>query len=104
MSGPANYGQLGLAFQRHSDTSRAAAESMADARPSALRRVYVCILMAGAAGLTDEAIGEHLEMSGNTVRPRRVELVTGGYVAAGGESETRSGRMATRWHATGKAL
>lgn len=97
MSGPADYGQLGLAFQRHSDTSRAAAESMVDRRPSALDRVYACILFRGYAGATDEEVSDSLRLSENTVRPRRVELLRAGRIRAAGERTTRAGRMAQAW-------
>ena len=102
MSGPACYEQLGIPFQRHSDTSRAAAESVRDGKPTALRRVYVAILMAGRDGLTDEEGAELLNMNPNTYRPRRVELSRSredrpALLGCDGSRATRSGRWADVW-------
>ena len=92
------------AFQAHSATSRAAA---IDIQPKAgTLRASVCeaIALAGDAGLTDEQIGQQTRMGGNTVRPRRVELVGQGLVRdSGRRRETSSGRKAVVWVCAGGA-
>lgn len=66
-------------FQRHSETSRAAASAFADRAPTARARV-LHLLTGYPYGLTDHEIGSKLDLPGNTVRPRRVELVREGSV------------------------
>lgn len=48
---------------------------------------------------TDEQIADALGMSGNTERPRRVELERAGLVVRTGTGRTRSGRAAAEWSA-----
>lgn len=85
-------------FQRHSATSRAAAEFIAEDAPTLRKRVLQCIAFAGHFGRTDEEIQEHLLMDGSTERPRRRELQIAGLVIDSGETrKTRSGRLATVW-------
>lgn len=49
--------------------------------------------------MTDEQIAEALDLSPNTARPRRVELLQGGLIVAVGEAKTKSGRKAVIWGA-----
>jgi transcription initiation factor IIE alpha subunit len=49
------------------------------------------------APLTDEEIGELTGLNGNSVRPRRGELVSAGLVVPSGFKVTRSGRKAVSW-------
>ena len=50
---------------------------------------------------TDEELSERLNLSGNTVRPRRGELESDGLIAHRGELRTtRSGRKARVWEIT----
>ena len=85
--------------QRHSDTSVAAAEAIKPKAASLREQVYQHILKKSDwDGVTDEEISENLEISGNTIRPRRVELVAEGRVVDSGmRRKTRSGRMAAVW-------
>ena len=85
-------------YQRHSPTSRAAAETV-EPRVATLRRAVLDALRAaGEAGLTDEEMQTRLGMGGNTQRPRRVELERGGLVRDSGRTRrTRGGREAVVW-------
>lgn len=85
-------------FQAHSETSRAAAESMLAKAPSIRERVFMAIMRTKNVGLTDEQIGMHLGIPGNTVRPRRVELEREGRICAlKVRRKTDSGRLALVW-------
>lgn len=85
-------------FQKHSETSKDAADK---AKPSAatLRgRVREFLRTHGPA--TDEQIQDALGMNPSTQRPRRIELVTAGFVRdSGSVRKTKSGRAATVWEA-----
>lgn len=61
--------------QKHSDTSKAAAQSIEAIADIQRKRVFDYIRSCGKHGATDEEIQVHLAMEGNTERPRRVELV-----------------------------
>lgn len=94
-------GQMTLplpAFQQHSDTSHDAAVSVRESAPTMRERVYRAIA-SSMTGLTDQEIGDVLSMKGDTVRPRRVELVGEGRVMSAGTRATRSGRRAVVWTA-----
>lgn len=85
-------------YQRHSETSRAAAESKKDAAPTEKARVLAFLRERGPQGATDEEMQLHLRMPSSTQRPRRVELVKRGDVASEGcTRRTVSGRKATVW-------
>lgn len=85
-------------YVRHSATSQAAAEFMAEDAPTLRKRVFECIAAAGYVGRTDEEIQDALSMSGSTSRPRRRELqIAGKVVDSGLTRATRSGRQATIW-------
>lgn len=82
--------------QRHSATSRAAAEAIKEHAPSIRQRVYDLIAYAGP--ISDQQIAVTLGLAENTVRPRRVELVAEGLVQAHYETVlTASKRQATAW-------
>lgn len=69
-------------------------------------RVLNVIAGVGEHGVTDERIQRLLGMSPNTQRPRRLELVKGGWIKDSGKvRKTVSGAYATVWVATerGKA-
>ena len=87
-------------FQSHSETSRAAAESMTTA--DTLRAaVYQFIKGKGGYGSTDEEAQNFLNMPGSTQRPRRVELEMAGLVRDSGiRRATASGRRAVVWVVT----
>lgn len=81
-------------FQRHSNTSAAAAASLTNA--ATLReRVYTAIV--DRRGLTDEEGIAITGIASSTYRPRRVELMNAGRIKAGGTRKTASGRTATVW-------
>lgn len=84
--------------QRHSATSRAAAEAIAPLTHTLRHRVLSVIREQG--GLIDEEGIELTGMSPSTFRPRRIECVQAGLVYDSGETRlTRSGRKATVWKA-----
>lgn len=89
--------QLDLPYQRHSATSRDAAESVTTAEKDRDRVLkYIRI----AYGATDEQIATALCMNPSTARPRRVELVRQGLIVDSGRTRlTASGRAATVWEA-----
>lgn len=70
------------------DTSRAAA--LRAFPRSGTARGRVLMLLRNMGGLTDEEICKHLAMPPNTERPRRVELVSGGWVRDSGRRRPSS--------------
>ena len=91
-------------FQAHSATSRHAAIDIQLKAGTLRASVYEAIALAGGAGLTDEQIGQQTRMSGDTVRPRRIELVQQGLVRDSGQRrDTASGRQAVVWVCVGGA-
>ena len=88
-----------LPYQAHSETSKAAAESMQSKAKMERGRVYRCI-KSEKYGLIDEEQQIALEMNPSTQRPRRIELVAAGLVRDSGRKRaTSSGRMAVVWEA-----
>jgi hypothetical protein len=82
--------------QRHSDTSRAAADSIRK-RVGPLH-VEIIEFLAGCAGATDEEMQGGIPMPANTQRPRRVELTQMGRVIDSGRRRaTKSRRQAVIW-------
>jgi hypothetical protein len=83
-------------YQRHSPTSKAAADSM---RPFIVNTQHQAILDALTAygPLTDEELQEATNLSPNSERPRRVELWRAGKLVQRGQGVTRAGRAAARW-------
>lgn len=95
-------------FQRPGDaaeTQRLAALEAYPATGSARRRVLNAIACTGNYGCTDEELQQRLGMNPSTQRPRRVELVEGGWIQ---DSERRrrtsSGRSAVVWVMTPAGL
>ncbi len=87
-------------WQRHSDTSRAAAISMYATAPTKRARVYRELLAALPGGLTDEELQDRLHMNPSTQRPRRIELEKERLVYDSHEERmTRAGRAAVVWKA-----
>ena len=90
-------------FQRPGDaavTQRLAAVEAFTLTGKARRRV-LHVIARSTSGLTDEQIQMALEMNPSTQRPRRVELVEGGWIEDSGEKRrTRSGRRAVIWTMT----
>jgi hypothetical protein len=94
-------------FIRHSETSRAAAESVNPGLGD--RQLAVLRYFADhPEGLSDEALIDHFRAIGwsdNGIRPRRVELVERGFVADSGRKLVgSSGRLACVWAITGAGL
>ena len=91
----------GAPYQRHSETSKDAADSIVDDLPRLQKRVYERLLWLGSYGATDEQIQIALSMNPSTQRPRRIELTNKGLVHAvegpNGKRLTRSGRKAQVW-------
>lgn len=85
---------IDLPYQAHSDTSREAAESMRETAASARGRVLRMIAGRGQFGATRYEIEQILVMSGNTVRPRVVELLKAGLVE---ETDQRRLTGTGRW-------
>jgi predicted ArsR family transcriptional regulator len=81
--------------QLHSPTSVAAARSQTRQKRE-IDRDRVLAALAGGP-LTDEEIAERTGLGPNTARPRRVELVREGLVAAVGEGRTAAGRKCVTW-------
>lgn len=91
-------------FQRPGDAAETQRLAALLAYPSTgtwRRRVLNAIAFAGEQGRTDEELQNQLNLNPSTQRPRRVELVEGGWVE---DSErrrrTKSGRDAVVWIAT----
>jgi len=90
----------GLPYQKHSRTSILAAGRAAGGAETARERVFQ-VIAEHPEGVTDIEIQEILGMSGDTERPRRIELCGYGRIkAVGPKSVKRSGRrdrVATAW-------
>ncbi len=79
---------LSLPFVPHSPTSKAAAKKQGRKPEKVLRdraAIFDCIRSRGLRGATDAEIQAHLEMGGNTQRPRRGELARMGLIVKSGE-------------------
>ena len=84
-------------YQKHSETSRAAAVAKLATAQSDEAAVWRWFLRRGEG--TDVACQTDLGMSGDTQRPRRVRLVELGLLADSGKKEkTPAGRYAVVWH------
>lgn len=81
-------------YQRDSETSIEAARSQVGRTRSQRERVLAALKV---EALTDEQLCERLKMRDSTVRPRRGELVTRGFVKAVGKRTGTSGRNMTVW-------
>ncbi len=82
---------VGLPFQKHSVTSRAAAIEATKFAKTARFRVYKAIL--NNPGRSDKQIQGFLRMSGNTQRPRRIELENAGLIKAVGQNAESTGMV-----------
>ena len=84
--------------QRHSPTSRAAAEAIAPTAGTLRAAVLTYLRQRGDEGATDSECQESLGMNPSTQRPRRIELVEAGLVVDSGRvRKTPSGRKAVVW-------
>ena len=83
-----------------SPTSAAAADSMSSEAGRLRARVLAFLIDCGDAGATDAEIEQHFGRPGNTMRPRRWELVNAGLVYDTDETRLTPGRRkATVWRA-----
>lgn len=90
-------------FVHGSETSRQAAVAI---RPAAgtLRARVLAAIEGAPEGLTDEEGCERTGMNPSTWRPRRGELLTGGFIRNTGRTrKSASGREMTVWAAAGAA-
>jgi len=79
------------------DTSRAAAARIAP-KTGTKRRLVLDAITTSPDGLTDEEMQRLIPMSANTQRPRRVELVEGGFIKdSGRRRRTSSQDLAIVW-------
>lgn len=84
--------------QRHSETSKAAAEAIKPRVEIYRERILAEIKRSGALGRTDGELQEQLAMNGSTQRPRRIELVDAGLVKDSGRTrKSASGRACVVW-------
>ena len=91
----------GLSRRDHGDTARAAA--LAAWPKTGTQRAQVLAALA-RFDLTDEQIQRWTALPANTERPRRVELVRGGWVTDSGQRrKTEAGLEAVVWTLTDKA-
>lgn len=82
-------------FVRTSPTSREAAVSVYRPVTTLRRRVFEFLLDRGGHGATADELEVGLGLSGNTIRPRLVELRERGFVVDSGATRpTRAGRRA----------
>lgn len=87
-------------FEKHSVTSFKAAVSVTPQLGKLQQIVLDFLRQHRAANTTDEAMMDALNLGGNTLRPRRCELVKRGLVYDSGKTApTRSGREAVVWRA-----
>jgi hypothetical protein len=86
-----------LPYQRHSDTSRAAAQSMKE--PAVNLRTQVLTFIRTRGPVTDEQIALGMGINPSTARPRRIELLRDGHIVEAGKATTASGRKASMWMA-----
>jgi transcription initiation factor IIE alpha subunit len=83
--------------QRHSPTSRAAAEAI-KMHVGPMHRVILRFLHDRSWGATDEEMQDVLDIKESTQRPRRRELQQAGLIADSGKTrKTESGRRAVVW-------
>jgi len=85
-------------YQRHSRTSREAAESI-EPKTGTKRAIVLAFLRGrGPAGATDDEMQRDIPMGPNTQRPRRLELVAARLVRdSGRERDTAGGDAAVVW-------
>jgi hypothetical protein len=85
-------------YQRHSKTSKAAAWAIEPKRASGRGILLAFLRSRGPMGATDEEMQRWAPMNDNTQRPRRGELVKGGFIHQSGTTRaTTSGHDAVVW-------
>jgi hypothetical protein len=94
----------GKVQSNHPDTSRAAAAAQYPRGGTLRRKVLDAVAVCGDFGLTDEELMVACEMKPNTMRPRRVELVEGGWLKDSGKTrQTAQGFDSIVWVLTEEA-
>ena len=87
--------------QRHSETSKAAAEAIKSRVARDRARILAEIKRSGDLGRTDGEMQEQLAMNGSSQRPRRIELLDDGFIRDSGRTrKSASGRPCVVWVAT----
>lgn len=90
-----------LPFEEPINPSRVAFESIKKKLSKLQKKVFDCILASEWRGVTDDEIEMRTGLQGNTVRPRRLELITRGLVHdSGHRRKIRTGKFATVWTAS----
>lgn len=85
-------------YQRHSATSKAAAESLKPSKVDQDRAKLLLSLRLHPPGLTDDALQSSTGLPGDSERPRRISLLKDGLIRDSGRKErTRSGKLAVVW-------
>ncbi len=84
-------------FERQSETSQAAAESMAPLTGKLRLRIHGYLAKAGRNGRTTEEIEDALDLRHQTASPRVRELWQLGRIGTEMKRRTSSGRMANVW-------
>jgi hypothetical protein len=87
----------GIVGRHHPATSHLAAAEVEPRTGTQRRRVLDYLRLCGSYGATDAEIQSALHMSGNTERPRRIELVELGLVFDSGELRGSHSRPAIVW-------
>ena len=83
------------------ETSKAAARSIAPRMNPMRMSILAALIRADPQGLTADEIERCTGMTGNSIRPRLVEMATLTWVSRGPEVRaTKSGRDASVWHVT----
>lgn len=97
-------GLVGGQRQGGAATSTEARDLIAPKADTQRRRVLDVHVAHSVGGLTDVEVGDLLGLPGNSVRPRRVELVDGGWVVATDVVRVHHGRKHVVWRVTPAAL
>lgn len=88
----------GITSKNPASTSAKAAAKVAI--KSGTQRAAVLAEICRSGGVTDYELSGRLRLLASSVRPRRVELITGGFVVDSGETRTHRGNAWTIWVAT----
>lgn len=92
------YGDRGEVRPLVQETRREAQESIKGISGEQRRTIFACIKAAGSRGVTDLELEAATGLKGSTVRPRRGELLEGGFIRASGETRlTESNRQSVVW-------
>ena len=88
-------------YHHASKTSREAAERIRPLTSVDRQKVYEALFHSGDRGLTDAEIRQMTGLASDTARPRRCELVKGGFVRDSGRTRpSPSGRAMAVWICT----